>query len=84
MDELILNNQDSVISLSLLKTIFVNILVIYFLLYILEIYFQKTNQNLFKLGKRKINIRLYEDGHSGGDLLIDDINSNIRKELIKI
>ena len=29
------------------------------------------------LGKRKINIRLYEDGHSGGDLLIDDINSNI-------
>ena len=34
--------------ISLLRTIFINILIIYLLLYILEIYFQTTNKNLFK------------------------------------
>ena len=34
--------------ISSFRIIFINILVIYFLLYILEIYFQKKNNNLFK------------------------------------
>ena len=35
-------------SISLIKTIFINILILYLLLYFFEIYFQTRNKNLFK------------------------------------